>query len=105
MQLFFIKAYLKLKKIIKKQKTPRVCFLFKTIDSLEMLEKNYAKKFLSEIVPLCDLFIVSFAMRSLFKKTLFKVRRDWAIDYIKGNFNVLDDFTFGTERYFVFKKR
>jgi hypothetical protein len=95
----------KIKKIIKKQKKPKICFLLKTVDSLEMLKRNYTKEFFSEIVPLCDLFVVSFATRSFFKKQLFKVRRNWIINYIKENFDILSDFIFETERYIVFKKR
>ena len=95
----------KIKEIVKEQKRPRICFLFKTVDSLEMLKRDYTKEFLSEIVPLCDKFVVSFATRSLFKKHLFKVRRDWAIKYIKENFNILDEFELGNERYLVFKAR
>ena len=95
----------KIKEIVKEQKRPRICFLFKTVDSLEMLKRDYTKEFLSEIVPLCDKFVVSFATRSLFKKHLFKVRRDWAIKYIKENFNILDEFELGNERYILFKSR
>ncbi len=93
----------KIKKLIKKQKKPRIIFLFKTIDSLEMLERNYTKKFLKELVPLCDKFIVSFATRSLFRKQLFRVRRDWAINYIRKNFKILDDFEIGIERFLLFQ--
>lgn len=95
----------KIKKVIKKQKRPRVCFLLKTVDSLEMLKRNYTKKLLEEVVPLCDKFVVSFATRSLFKKHLFKVRRDWAINYIKDNFEILDDFEFGNEKYIILRKK
>ncbi len=95
----------RIKEIIQKQKNPRICFLFKTVDSLEMLERNYTKKFLAEIAPLCNRIIVSFATRSLFRKHLFKVRRDWAVNYIKQNFRVLDDFEIGSERYIVFQNR
>lgn len=92
------------KEIIKKQKKPKICFLFKSVDSLEMLERNYVKKFLEEIVPLCNRFVISFAMKSFFKKEKFKVRRNWAINYIKENFSILDEFEFGGEKYIVFKK-
>jgi len=94
-----------IKKIIKKQKKPRVCFLFKTVDSLEMLKRNYTKDFLKEIVPLCDEFVVSFATRSFFKKHLFKVRRNWVINYIKDNFKILDIFELGNEKYLIFRKK
>ncbi len=94
----------KVKEIIKKQKKPRIGFLFKAIDSLEMLERNYSKKLLEEVVPLFDRFVVSFATRSLFKKQLFRVKRDWAINFIKDNFKILEDFELGSERYIVFQK-
>ncbi len=94
-----------IKKIIKKQKRPRICFLFKTVDSLEMLKRNYTKEFLRELVPLCDKFVISFAMRSFFKKNLFKVRRNWAMNHIKDNFKILDIFDLGNEKYFVFRKK
>ncbi len=93
----------KIKKLIEAQKKPRIIFLFKTIDSLEMLERDYTKKFLKELGPLCERFVVSFATRSLFRKQLFRVRRDWAINYIKGNFKILDDFEVGIERFIVFQ--
>lgn len=95
----------KIKKLIKTQKKPRIIFLFKTVDSLEMLERNYTKKFLNELVPLCERFVVSFATRSLFKKQMFKVRRNWAIKYIKENFRILNDFEFGVERFIIFKNK
>jgi len=93
----------KIKKLIEAQKKPRIIFLFKTIDSLEMLERNYTKKFLNELAPLCKQFVVSFATRSLFKKHLFKVKRDWAVNYIKENFKILDDFEVGIEIFIIFQ--
>ena len=93
----------KIKKLIGQQKKPRIIFLFKTIDSLEMLERNYTKKFLKELASLGDKFVVSFATRSLFRKHLFRVRRDWAINYIKENFKILDDFEIGIERFLSFQ--
>ena len=69
-----------------------------------MLERNYTKEFLNGLVPLCDKFVVGFATKSFFKKQLFKVRRDWVINFIKENFEILDDFEFGSERYIVFSK-
>ena len=93
-----------MKKIILKQKKPKVVFLFKIIDSLEMLKRDYSKELISEIVGLVDRVVVSFATRSMAKKTKFKVKRNWIVDFIKENFNVLDDFEIGGERYLVFKK-
>ncbi|MEK6897731.1 MAG: hypothetical protein AABX28_00050 [Nanoarchaeota archaeon] len=94
----------KVKEIIKKTKKPRIVFLFKVIDSLEMLERDYSKKLLSEIVPLADKIVVSFATRSMIKRKQFFAKRNWIVDFIKENFGVLDDFEIGSERYLVFKK-
>ena len=94
----------KLKKLILKTKKPRIVFLFKTIDSLELLERNYTKKFLMEISPLVDKIVVSFATRSLIKRTLFKAKRSWLVNFLKENFNILDDFEVSGERYIVFRK-
>ena len=93
----------KIKSIIKKQKKPRIVFLFKTLDSLEMLERDYSKKLLLEIISLCDRVVVSFATRSMIKKKRFHAKRSWIVDFIKENFEVLDDFEIGGERYIVFK--
>jgi len=95
----------KIKQLIKKTKKPRIVFLFKTLDSLEMLKKDYSKKLLSEITPLVDRIVVSFATKSMLKRTRFKVNRKWIIDFIKENFDMLDDFEIGGERYFIFKNK
>lgn len=94
----------KIKKLIQKEKGKKVIFLFKVLDSLEMLEKNYSKKFLSVVVPLVDKVVVSFATRSLISKKVFHAKRNWIYYFIKENFKLLDDFKLGSERYLVFKK-
>lgn len=93
----------KIKEIIRNYKKPRIIFLFKVLDSLEMLERDYSKKLLNEIVPLCDKIIVSFATKSMIRQDKFKVSRKWIIDFIKENFKLLEDFNLGNERYIVFK--
>ena len=93
-----------IKKEIKKMKSSKVVFLFKTVDSLEMLERDYSKRLLREIVPLVDRVVVSFAVRSMGKGTRFRAKRDWIIDFIKEEFKMIDDFELGGERYLVFSK-
>lgn len=83
----------------------RVVFLFKTIDSLEMLERDYSKKLISEITPLVDKVVVSFATRSMVRRKKFHVKRNWILDFLEYNYNMLDDFELGGERYIVFSKR
>ncbi|MBU0894556.1 MAG: hypothetical protein KKF48_02880 [Nanoarchaeota archaeon] len=94
----------KVKKIIKKIKGKKIVFLFKVLDSLEMLERDYSKRLLKEIVLLVDKVVVSFATKSMVKKEKFKVKRKWVLNFIRQNFKLLDDFELGTERYFVFGK-
>jgi hypothetical protein len=95
----------KIKKLIVDCKKPRIVFLFKVIDSLEMIEGDYSKKLLKEITPLCEKVIVSFATRSMIRKDKFKVNRKWIIDFIKENFELVEDFDIGNERYVVFKTK
>jgi hypothetical protein len=94
----------KIKKYIKQVKGKKIVFLFKTIDSLEMLERDYSKKLIHKLIPLVDKIVVSFATESMIKRQKFKANRNWIINFIKDNFKLLDDFSLGGERYIVFKK-
>ncbi|MFA4953253.1 MAG: hypothetical protein WC584_03450 [Candidatus Pacearchaeota archaeon] len=97
----------KVKEIIKKTKGKKIIFLFKVVDSLEMLERNYSKKLLKEIINLngVEKIVVSFATRSLISKKNFKVKRYWFENFVREEFNLLENFELGGERYFVFKKK
>lgn len=95
----------KLKKYLIQIKEPKIIFLFKTLDSLEMLKRDYSKTLLKEIVPLANRVVVSFATRSLIKQTKFKAKRTWLINFIEENFRILDDFELGSERYIVFQSK
>jgi hypothetical protein len=93
----------KIKDLIRKQKGEKIIFLFKTLDSLEMLERDYSIKLLNEIVPLADRVVVSFATRSIAKRERFKIERSWILKFIKENFKVVNDFEISGERYLVFE--
>lgn len=95
----------KLKKIIQQTSKLRIIFLFKTLDSLEMLERNFSKNFLKEIVPLADLVVVSFATRSLVSKKNFQVKRFWFENFAKENFKIIEKFEIGGEKYFLIKEK
>ena len=95
----------RIKKLIEECKKPRIIFLFKVIDSLEMVERDYSKKLLNEITPLCEKVVVSFATRSMIRKDKFKVNRKWIINFIEENFKLLENFEMGNERYIVFKTK
>jgi hypothetical protein len=94
----------KIKEIIKKEKKPKIIFLFKVIDALETLRRDYSKELISEIAPTADKIVVSFAIKSLGSREKFKVKRNWIVNFIKENFSLLDDFEIGGERYLVFSK-
>jgi len=95
----------KIKEIIKKDKGKKVVFLFKTLDSLEMLKRNYSKKFLGEIVPLVDRVVVSWATKSLISKKGFFATKKWLREFIEKNFKVIDEFEAGIEHYVIFEKK
>jgi hypothetical protein len=91
-------------KMIKQLPGKRIVFLFKTLDSLEMLERNYSKKFLEEIFPFVDKVVVSFATRSLISKKSFKVKRYWFENFVKEKGWKSEVFELGCEKYFVLEK-
>lgn len=95
----------KIKNHIKKVKGRRIILLFKVIDSLEMIKGDYSKILLKELTPLVDKVILSFPTRSLIKRQKFKANRNWIKEFIKENFEILDEFEFGTEKYLVFKPK
>ena len=99
-----IEASDKIKKMIAREKGRKIIFLFKVLDSLEALKRNYSKKLLAEIVPLAEKTIVSFSTESMLKRKKFAAKRNWIIDFINERFKILDDFEIGGERYIVFKR-
>ncbi|HOW36684.1 MAG TPA: hypothetical protein PLK34_00330 [Candidatus Pacearchaeota archaeon] len=95
----------KLEKIIQKTSTPRVAFLFKVIDSLEAVQSDYSKKLIEILMNSCERVVVSFATESMIKRTKFKANRNWIIEFLAQNFKILDDFSFGGEKFFVIAKK
>jgi hypothetical protein len=90
-------------KFIKEKKGKKIVFLFKVVDSLESLERNYSKKLLERIVPLVEKVVVSFATRSLVSKKRFKIKRYWFENFLlKKGWKILDSFELGGEKYVCF---
>ena len=89
--------------MINRAKKPKIIFMFKVIDALETLERNYTLKFLESIKNSgADKIVISFATESWLKRKKFFVQRTWLINFLKDNFEIIDDFTLGGERYLVF---
>ena len=95
----------KIKAIIKKINGKKVIFLFKVIDSLEVVQRDYSKELLKEIVPMADRVVVSYATRSLGSRKKFSVQRGWLTRFIDDNFKIINDFEIGGERYLVFENK
>ncbi|HLC86915.1 MAG TPA: hypothetical protein VJH65_01400 [Candidatus Nanoarchaeia archaeon] len=95
----------KIHEIIEKTKPPRVILLFKVVDSLEILKRDYSKILIREAAKNSEMVVVSFATRSLTKRKKFKASRKWLIDFIYEDFKVVKDFEVGGERYVAFEVR
>jgi len=94
-----------LEKILSDTEKPRVAFLFKAIDSLEMLERNYSKKLIFALASYFDRIVVSFATESMVKRKKFHANRKWITDFIEENFNILNDFEIHGERFISFSRK
>ena len=95
----------RLKELIKKQKKPRVVFIFKVIDALETIERDYSKKLIMEISSLADEIVLSFSTESMIKRKKFMVKRSWILNFIGENFVILDNFSLGGEKFIIFTKK
>jgi len=98
----------KIKKLIKKIKERKIIFMFKIIGPLELMQRDFSKKLISEIFSVLnekDFVVLSFATKTMHKRLRFKFKRNWIINFLKDNFEILEDFEIGGERYFVVKKR
>lgn len=95
----------KIESLIEKEKGKKVIFLFKVLDSLEMLKRDYSKNLLLKITPLVEKVVVSLATRSMISRKPFNVKRSWIVGFIKEEFKITDDFELGGERYIVFENK
>ena len=95
----------KIKELVESQPSPRIVLLLKTIDSLETAKRDYSKELIKCISPLCERIVVSFATRSLVKRKKFSVSRNWILNFIRENYEILDDFELNGERYIVFNTK
>lgn len=70
----------------------RVVFILQTIDALEILEKDFSKKFLAflkEKLNERDLIVLSYSMRSISGKSTIGSKRVWLNKFLEENFKVL----------------
>lgn len=94
-----------IKLLIDKERGQKIIFLFKVLDSLEMAESDYSKKLLKEVTPLASKVVVSFPTESMIRRKRFRSNRRWIVEFIKDNFELIEDFKLGSERFIVFSKK
>lgn len=96
-----------LKEIILKSNKPRIVFLFKVLDALESVERNYSHKLISFLFEKCGVerIVISFATRSMFARRKFYINRKWLTDFLQEKYQITDDFEIGGERYIVVRKQ
>jgi len=94
----------KVLEIISKQKTPRVVLMFKVIDALESLKRDYSMELILDVAQTAERIVLSFPTKSLGNRERFRAKRSWIVEFLRDNFNVLDDFELGGERYIIFSK-
>ena len=100
--------------ILKKCSKPRIVFLFQVVDALENLERDFSKKFISEISKECEKIILTLPMESLGGRKKFMVQRKWLIDFLSSkddpggpckNFEIEKDFKMNGERVIIIRKK
>jgi len=84
---------------------PRVVFMFQVVDALEILEKDFSKKFVLEIFNECEKIVLTLSTESLGGRKKFAVQRKWIIDFLADNFVIEKDFKIGGERVIVVGKK
>jgi hypothetical protein len=91
--------------LLRKQKKPRVVFMFQVVDALENLERDFSKKFISEISSECEKIVLTLPTESLGGRKKFAVQRKWIIDFLEEYFVIEKDFKSNGERIIVIGKK
>lgn len=81
-----------------------ICFLFKTLDSLETTSKNISEKLLKKIKA--KFIVVSFPTKSIGgNKKIFKNKRSWFYKLLDKLGYTYEEFSIHNEMFFVVKKK
>ncbi|MBP7708468.1 hypothetical protein KA107_02190 [Candidatus Pacearchaeota archaeon] len=87
--------------ILEKQEKPRTVFLFQVIDALEKFEKNFSKKLLLVIAPLCEKIVLSYSLKSISGKSTFQTNRNWIKYFVEEHFQVIEELDLFDEHFIV----
>jgi len=95
----------KIKEIIDREEEEKVLFLFKVADCLEMVERDYTKKLVLEIMPFFKRGVLSYATKSLVKQKKFYSKRIWLKEFLEENYQIINEFEFGGEEYILIENK
>ncbi|MCR4285150.1 MAG: hypothetical protein NUV97_03860 [archaeon] len=95
----------KILKLLSQLEKPRATFMFQVVDALENMEKNFSKKFISEIFKECEFLVLTLPTESLGGRKQFLVQRKWIVEYLEDNFKILKDFQMNGERVLCVRKK
>jgi len=93
-----------IKSLLETEKRPRVVFLFQVVDALENLERDFSKKFISEISKECEKIVLTLPTESLGGRKKFAVQRKWITDFLEENFSIEKNFKANGERVIIIRK-
>jgi hypothetical protein len=91
-------------RILKKEKKPRVVFMFQVVDALENLKRNFSKEFILKVMKECEVMVITLPTESLGGRKRFDVSRRWLTDFLKENYVIKKDFEVNGERVLVVAK-
>jgi hypothetical protein len=94
----------KVLKIISDKNLPRVVFMLKIIDALESMKRDCSTELILDVARVAERIVLSYPTKSLGNRERFRAKRGWIVEFLKDNFNILDEFEFGGERYIIFSK-
>jgi len=94
-----------IKSLLEVEKRPRFVFLFQVVDALENLERNFSKKFITEISEECEKIVISLPTESLGRRKKFAAQRKWIMDFLKEHFMIEKDFKMNGERVVVISRK
>jgi len=81
-----------------------LCFLLKTLDSLETKSRHISKKLISSLN--CEYFVVSFPTKTLGgKKTITQSKRNWFENFCTKEFGDFKTIEIPNEIFYIFKKK
>ena len=94
----------KIKNLLKLQKRDRIVFLFRVVDALETLERDFSKKFISDIFLDCEKIVLTLPTENLGGRKKFIVQRKWIKDFLEDKFVIDKDFEMNGERIIIVHK-